>query len=149
MPRCVTGMPASSGAATAVVTPGTTSNGTPAMRQRQCFLAAAAEDERVAALEPDDALALLRGANHQPVNRLLRHAVAAARLPTQKHCALVDAAQRVDVHERVVEHQVGFLERRTARTVQSSGSPGPAPTSDTRPVSEALVCSSPLQTRSP
>ena len=33
--------------------------------QRQRFLAAAAEDERVAGLQPDDALAASRGANQQ------------------------------------------------------------------------------------
>ena len=35
--------------------PGTTSNSTPASRSASALLAAAAEDERVAALEPDDA----------------------------------------------------------------------------------------------
>ena len=53
-PRWVTGMPASAGPAMPAVMPGTTSKGMPACRQRRSFLAAAAEDERVAALEPDD-----------------------------------------------------------------------------------------------
>ena len=35
-------------------TPGTTSNGTPGLGERERLLAAAAEDERVAALEPHD-----------------------------------------------------------------------------------------------
>ena len=55
-PRCVTGMPAYAGAATPAVTPGTTSNGIPAARQRLGLLAAAAEHERVAALQSDDRL---------------------------------------------------------------------------------------------
>ena len=52
----------------------------PGRRQRQRFFAAAAEHERVAALEPDDALALPRGADHQPVDRLLLDAGAARAL---------------------------------------------------------------------
>ena len=38
-----------------------------------------------------------------------------ARLPTQKHCASVSAPQRLGIHERVVQHQVGFLRRASAR----------------------------------
>ena len=50
-PRWVTGMPALAGTATALVTPGTTVTGTPAYAG-QHLLGAAAEHERVAALEP-------------------------------------------------------------------------------------------------
>ncbi len=63
-PRCVTGIPASAGAAIADVTPGTTSNGTPASSQRRRFFAASAEHERIAGLEPHDALAAPRGGHH-------------------------------------------------------------------------------------
>ena len=57
-PRCVTGMPAYAGHGDrADVMPGTTSNGTPAASERLGLLAAAAEHERVAALEPHDACA--------------------------------------------------------------------------------------------
>ena len=50
-------MPAAAGTASALVTPGTTSTGTPADDAGQDLLAAAAEHERVAALEPHDAVA--------------------------------------------------------------------------------------------
>ena len=52
--RWVTGMPAYAGAATPAVTPGTTSNATPAAAQRLGLLAAAAEHERVASLQAHD-----------------------------------------------------------------------------------------------
>ena len=51
-------MPAAAGAATADVMPGTISNGTDAAWQGECLLAAAAEHERIAALQPHDTLAL-------------------------------------------------------------------------------------------
>ena len=57
--------------------PGTTSNATPAAAQRQRLLAAAAEDERVAALEPDDRLAAAGRARPAGVDLLLGHRVAA------------------------------------------------------------------------
>ena len=60
VPRWVSGMPAASGAASALLTPGTTSTATPASPAREDLLAAAAVDERVAALEPDDGLPALR-----------------------------------------------------------------------------------------
>ena len=53
VPRWVTGMPAAAGAASAELTPGTTSTGMPWAAQCRLLLAAAAEEERVAALEPD------------------------------------------------------------------------------------------------
>ena len=55
--------------------------------QGQGLLAAAAEDERIAALEAHHALAAARGADHQRVDRLLVHRRPAARLPTEKRCA--------------------------------------------------------------
>ena len=53
-PRCVIGMPDAAGTACSEETPGTTSNRTPRLGERECLLAAASEDERVAALEADD-----------------------------------------------------------------------------------------------
>lgn len=50
-PRWVTGMPASSAAATALVTPGTASHAMPAAR-RASSSAAAAEHERIAPFQP-------------------------------------------------------------------------------------------------
>ena len=58
-PRCVTGMPADSGTAAIDDTPGTSSNGTPASHERERLLAAAPEDERIAALQAHDTAAAL------------------------------------------------------------------------------------------
>ena len=77
-------MPAAAGAATALVMPGTTSYGTPAALQRERFLSAAAEHERVAALQPHDPAPAPRRANHQRVDRLLRHRVAAGALADEE-----------------------------------------------------------------
>ena len=60
IPRCVTGTPAAAGAAIAEVMPGTTSNGTPAACSAACLLAAPAEEERIAALQPYHAPMALR-----------------------------------------------------------------------------------------
>ena len=50
-------MPAAAGTAASAETPGTTSNGDAGLDERERLLAAAAEDERVAALEAHDARA--------------------------------------------------------------------------------------------
>ena len=55
MPRSVSGISASAAAASAAVTPGTISNGIFGRAQRRHLLAGAAEDERIAGLQPDDA----------------------------------------------------------------------------------------------
>ena len=65
MPRWVTGMPASAGAAIAALMPGHDLERHPGGRERQRFLAAAPEHERVAALQPHHAAAAARGANQQ------------------------------------------------------------------------------------
>ena len=75
-PRCVTGMPAEPGTAAIDETPGTTSNGTPALRERERLLAAAAEHERVAALQAHDAPAAPAVRDEQLVHVVLREAVA-------------------------------------------------------------------------
>ena len=106
-------------------------------RQRQRFFAAAAEDERVAALEPHDALAAPRGADHQPVNRLLLDAVAAARACRRRSSAPTSAgaAPRRRPARRTARGRRPAT-RCSARIVHSSGSPGPAPTRDTDPSSQ-------------
>ena len=99
------------------------------------LLAAAAEDERVAALEPHDAACRRSVSRDQErVDRLLRHRVAAALLgdgdtlrPRRD-----SAARRAD--QPVMNDDIGDPERLdSARTVSSPGSPGPAPTRMTRP----------------
>ena len=71
MPRWVTGIPAVPGTPIDDVTPGTTSNATPASASASISSPPRAEDERVAALEPDDDAAGARVADHQVVNALL------------------------------------------------------------------------------
>ena len=90
----------------ALVTPGTTSNGTPAARERQRFFAAAAEHERIAALQPHDAAAAPRRANHQRVNGLLRHRVAAGALADEEPLRAARELQDAVVDERVVQHEI-------------------------------------------
>ena len=60
--------------------PGTTSNGMPCALEEFEFLAAAPEDERVAALEADDAPADPRVLEQQFVDAVLRHRVTAGHL---------------------------------------------------------------------
>ena len=62
------------------MTPGTISNSTPASRSTQRLLAAAAEHQRVAALEPHDPLPGAAVLDEQPVDLLLRHLRPAALL---------------------------------------------------------------------
>ena len=106
MPRCVTGMPASAGAAIAELTPGHHLERNAGGRQRERLLAAAAEDERIAALEPHHPPPALRGANQQPDDELLADRRAAGALadenPLRRGCQL----QRRRIDERVVQHQV-------------------------------------------
>ena len=118
------------------------------VRERQRFLAPA-EHERVAALEPDDPLALPRGANHQPVDRLLLHAGPAG--------ALADAeALRVRSAPQAPQHRPARrtapdqpLRRASARERSRARISGPCPDerhsylrpscSSTRPESSCLV----------
>ena len=50
------------------------------VRERERLFAATAEHERIATLEPDDALAALGRANHQTVDELLRDRMTAGAL---------------------------------------------------------------------
>ena len=134
-PRCVTGMPASAGAATALVTPGTMSNGTPAALQRQRLLAAAPEHERVAALQPHDAAAALRGANHHGVDVVLRQRVTAGALADEEPLGAPRQTQHAFVDQRVVQHQIRRAQARHGLAASAvRDRPGPAPTSETWPI---------------
>ena len=79
-PRWVTGIPAAAGAAIALVTPGTTSKGTPRGRQGLGLLAPAAEDERVAALQAHDPPAAAAVLDERRVDLVLGHRGAAGGL---------------------------------------------------------------------
>ena len=124
-PRCVTGMPAGAGAAIALLMPGTTSYGHAGALQRERFFAAAAEHERVAALQPHDAAAAARGADHQRVNRRLRHRMAAGALADVEALRAARVAQDPVVDQRVVEHEVGGAQPRDRRARQQPGIAGP------------------------
>ena len=83
--------------------------------KRQRLFAAAAEHERVAALEPNDAPAAAGGANHHRLNRLLRHRfdasrrairAGAARFPDEEPLRLPRVPQNPVVDERIVQHEI-------------------------------------------
>lgn len=80
----------------------------------QCFdlLAAAAEDEGIAPLEPHHALAFAGQPDQQPVDLVLRQRVLAARL-AGVDARGIDARQAHDIgrYEAVVDDDIGFLER--------------------------------------
>src|SRR5687768_1119904 len=79
------------------------------VRERERFLRATTEHERVAPLQPDDALPLLGRADHQLVDRLLRDAVAPCPLAYAEALGPRGATQRLDVYQRVVQDEVGLF----------------------------------------
>ena len=79
----------------------------PGGRERQPFFAAAAEDERVTALESHDFLAGTGGANHQPVDGLLPDLRPAGPLADKDALRRRRERERRGIDERVVEHEVG------------------------------------------
>ena len=103
-------MPASAGAAIAVDRPGTTSYGDAGFLERERFLAAAAEHERVAALEAHDALAALGRADHQAVDAVLIDRVPAGALADVEPLRLRRELEQPLRDERVVEHEVGLAQ---------------------------------------
>ena len=131
-------MPASAGAASAELDARHDLERDAGGDQRQRLFPAAAEHERVAALQPHDALAAARGANHQLVDHVWRMAGRPARLPTKKRCALPGEREDVGVDQRVVENHVGGSQAGSGSRVSRSGSPGPAPTSATEPGAEVV-----------
>ena len=111
--RCVTGMPAYAAAAMADVTPGTTSKGHRGRRERQRLLAPAAEDERVAALEPHHPLSRRAVLDQQRADLLLRHQVVAAPLARVDHQRVRPRVlQQLLGDEPVVHNDVGRPQQR-------------------------------------
>ena len=105
-------------------------------RQRLCFLTAAPEDERVAALQPQNALAFFRKSHQQFANLVLLAALTGKRwlyrffLAGQRPAGLHPApARRTEWYRRLVIAVKGGV----LRAVIRPGSPGPAPTSHTQP----------------
>ena len=90
------------------MTPGHDLELDPGLAQRFALLAAAAEDERVAALEPDDALARARGLD-QPLADLLLRDRGHARLlaDVDELGVLAGAVERAGRDQAVVEDRVG------------------------------------------
>ena len=70
------------------------------------------EDKRVAALEADNALAVLRRGNQQLVDRLLRHRMIALGL-ADRHavCVAADESEDIVADEAVIIYDVGFLDQ--------------------------------------
>ncbi len=99
--------------------------------ERQRFFAAATEDERIAALQPHDAPAALRGTNHHGVNVFLRQRVTARALADEEALRPAGDLQDALVDERVVQHQIGRPQTRDRRPRQKARIARPAPTSDT------------------
>ena len=114
--RWVTGMPACAGAATPAVTPGTTSKSTPGRAQRLGLLATAAEDERVAALQPHDLAPGGRVLDEQRGRDVLGHLPAAADLADVDQLGLgARVRERLRRDQAVVEHHVGAARSARAR----------------------------------
>ena len=112
MSRWVSGMPSRAAAAQAAVMPGTTSTGDAGRAQALQLLAATAEDERVAALEPHHMRAGPRVLQDEAVDRRLAHRVPAAAFADvdPPRVAAGPRSSTRGLHQRVVEHHVGALE---------------------------------------
>ena len=87
----------------------------PERAQVRGFLAAAAEHERVAALEPHDALAAQRLGRHQPLDEGLRRARAAAALADLDDARRAARVAQHAVADEVVDEQHGGLADRADR----------------------------------
>ena len=121
-PRWVTGMPAAAGTATALVTPGHDLDGDARGEAGQGLLAAAAEHERVAALEPHDAAAGLGVLDEQPVDLVLGQRVVAGGLAdVDDDDRRVELVQQRARGEPVDEHDVGLGEQPAAAGRDQAG----------------------------
>ena len=92
--------------------------------ERERFFSAAAEDERIAALQPHDPVAAARLANHQPIDRVLANRRTAGALADEEPPRPRRKAQRLGLDERVVEHEVGLREARDRLQRQQLGIAG-------------------------
>ena len=136
-------MPADAGAAIALLIAGHDVVGHAGLLQRQRFLAAAAEDERIAALQPHDAAAAPRGADHQRLNRRLRHRMTAGALADEEPLRPARVAENAVVDERVVEHEVGGAQPRDRRPRQQAGIAGTG--ADQRDMSAVTTTNPPVR----
>ena len=119
-------MPAYAGAATPAVIAGDDLVVDPGLAQPQRLLAAAAEHERVAALQPHDPLPGLAVLDQQPVDLLLRHLRPAALLADVHELRLRPRVpQRARRDQAVVEHDVGRAEQLDGAEGEEPGVAGP------------------------
>ena len=133
-PRCVTGIPASAGAAIAEVTPGTTSNGTPAALSAKASSAPRPRTNGSPHLSrttrwPRRAARIMRWWIDS-----WRIALRRARLPTKNRCACGARSSAARDTRASNSTRSASAKRLTAFCVNRSGSPGPAPTSETNPI---------------
>ena len=125
-PRWVTGIPAAAGAAIALVTPGTTSKGTPAAASASASSPAAAEDERVAALQAHDPPAATAVRDERRVDLVLGHGGAPGGLARVEQLGAGPAeGQQPLGAEAVVDDDVGALQRVAARRGDQARVAGP------------------------
>ena len=78
--------------------------------QARELLAAAAENERIAALQPRDHVPRAREMDHEPLDEILRRRSAAAALADLDHSALRER-ETAPVDELIDEHHIGFAKR--------------------------------------
>ena len=93
--------------------------------KREGLFAAAAEDERVAALEPHDLTAPPRRTNHQRVNRALRQRVPARTFADEEALRPPCEPQDALVDERIVQHEVGPAQPRERLACEQGRVAGP------------------------
>ena len=124
MPRCVTGIPAAAGAAITDDTPGTTSKSIAGGGQRQRFLAATPEDERVAALQAHHPSTVEAELDEQRVDQLLRDRGAGALADVDQLRVRVSQGQHTGADERVVDHHLGVLQTSQPANRQQLGIAG-------------------------
>ena len=135
-------MPAYAGAATRRRDPGHDLERHARLREHLALLAAAAEDERVAALEPHDPPAGLGQLDELLVQLILRDRVEARLLPDVDPLGRAGASSSssglASWSYRTMSHCVS---RAAALSEISPGSPGPAPASTTIPASNGPAVS--------
>ena len=107
LPRCVTGMPARAGAASAELIPGTISNGIPAATSASASSPPRPNTKGSPPFKPHDALAAPRGAHQQLIDQGLADGGAAGALAYVDALGLARERENVGVDERIVENHVG------------------------------------------
>ena len=78
--------------------------------ERQCLLPSPTQEERIAALQPHDALAAARGADHQPMDRLLPDRLATSAFAHEEPLRPRRELQRFRGDQGVVEDEVRLRE---------------------------------------